>query len=128
MNLYPNIKAGKLRFPIDIVSRSREQDAAGGIIPGGGETFARVWADIEGVAQQEIFAALQMTAQVTHKVTVRYLTGVRANMDVIYRNGESPEVARVFTIIAVVNPDERRHVLYLMCLERNDSANTLAGQ
>jgi SPP1 family predicted phage head-tail adaptor len=128
MDLYPNIKAGKLRFPIQLVSRSTVQDAAGGVAPADAVPFATVWANIEGVSQAEVYEALQMTAQVTHKVTIRYLPGVKANMDVVFSNGASPDVTRVFTIIAVVNPDERPHVLYLMCLERDDSAYTVAGQ
>lgn len=128
MPLYPNIRAGKLRFPIQIYSRSRVQDAAGGLVPGDAVLFYDVWANIESVSDQEVYSALQMTAQVTHKITIRYLPGVKASMDVVFNDGASPAVVRVFTIIAVVNPDERRHVQYLMCLERADSAYSLAGQ
>lgn len=121
----PQIRSGRLRFPIQIIQRSSQQDAAGGIVGGGAVVFATVWADIETTQGQEIYTALQMTEQITHKVTIRYMPGVRAKMDVVWNDGD---LTHVYTIMDIQNPDGRPHVLYLMCLERDDSAYTVAGQ
>lgn len=82
---------------------------------GGGYTrtwqpFASAWAHIAPLRGQEEFAGLQLTGVVTHRITMRYITGVTSAMRVLYG-------ARAFNIRAVMNPDERKEYLVMVCDE-----------
>jgi len=110
---YPNIESGKLRHRIDILNAVTGQDSMGGQNAGAGSSFATVWASVEALSARELFAAQQLTAQVSHKVTIRWLAGVQAKMTVSFDN-------RALQIVGVQNPDGRHKVLVLLCLERND--------
>ena len=108
------IEAGKLRQRIDIVKPNLTQDPAGGTQVDDDSIFATVWASIEAFTGVERYAGQQLVAEVTHKITIRWMDGVKASMNVWYEG-------RQFQIQAVLNPDERHHMLVLMCLERDDS-------
>jgi len=113
MPFVPRLESGKLRHRIDILNAVTGQDSMGGQTAGAGSTFATVWASVEALSAREIFAAQQITAQVSHKVTIRWLDGVKAKMAVSFDG-------RAFDIVGVQNPDGRHKMLILLCLERND--------
>jgi len=62
------------------------------------------------------------TSQVTHTITIRYPRGltVLSNMRVNYEQ-------RIFLIQAVLDPDEKKRELNLICFELNDGAATTCG-
>jgi len=125
------IRAGQLRHAVQIMNLASEQDTFGGPVTADATVFATVPAKIEAVNGREMYAAQQVVSQVTHRVTVRWLAGVKAKMDVWFtENIGSPAVpvTRKFQILDVQNPDEKHHVLWLMCIERNDSAYEVAGR
>jgi SPP1 family predicted phage head-tail adaptor len=123
---YPRINAGSLRHQIQIVVPSKVQGKAGGLVSAGATVLATVWASVEALSARELYAAQQMIAQVTHKVTIRYMEGIKAKMHVWFTGPEG--TARQFEIEAVSNPDERPHMLVLLCLERNDAAYEQPGK
>jgi SPP1 family predicted phage head-tail adaptor len=109
------------RYKVKLATPNLTRGPAGGVrsddatvIPGG-----EVWAAVEAISMstfgKKVYAAQQETSEVTHLVTIRYLDGVKSNMLVWFRT-------RQFHIEAIVDPDEQQKVLFLLCIERNDSA------
>src|SRR5438445_9405559 len=108
------ISAGELRHRIDIVRPSPSQDASGGWDVSLNKLFARVWAKIETLDGTDSLVAGAEASQVVHAITIRYRTGISADMQVIFQG-------RLFQIKAAPNPDERNKMLRLVCVEINDS-------
>jgi SPP1 family predicted phage head-tail adaptor len=119
--LSTRLQAGKLRHRIDIVAPTNAQDSTGGISLADNIVYANVWAAIEAVTSKDNLAVGEFVTQTTHKVTVRYLPGVTARMQVWFRG-------RQFQIQGVLNPDERTKMLFLMCIEINDSTQQTTAQ
>jgi len=78
------------------------------------EKFASTWASVRALAGRDLEKSQQVVAEVTHKIVMRYLPGVLAKMLVQLPDG------RIFIIQAVLDPDERKIEMWLMCKERND--------
>ncbi|HZP33965.1 MAG TPA: phage head closure protein [Candidatus Acidoferrales bacterium] len=112
-----SLEAGKLRHLISILQVAPAQDSFGGVSTDQAtETiYARVWANVETLTGRELYAAQQKVSQVTHRITMRYMPGIVARMNIGFGT-------RLFQIQAVENPDERPHVLILLCIERDNSA------
>ena len=113
------IRAGELRHVVQIVSLPSQQDSFGGPIQSDAAVFASVRGSVRALSGRELYSAQQMVSEVTHKVTVRWLPGVKAKMDVAFSAG-SPAVTRYFQILYVLNPDELNKLLVLLCIERDD--------
>jgi SPP1 family predicted phage head-tail adaptor len=109
------LQAGKLRHRIDLVTLTLVQDTFGGTSILDSVLFATVWARIETLTGRELVAAQQKVSAVTHKVTVRYRPGIKSKMNVSFKG-------RRFQIEAIENPDERTKMLFLLCIERDESA------
>ncbi len=101
--------ADNLRHRITLQTLTRTADAGGGYSETWTDT-ATVWASIEPLNGYERFQAQQMEAGLSHKITMRYRTGVSPVMRVKFG-------ARIFRIHAVLNPDERNERLVLTCAE-----------
>jgi len=115
------IEAGKLRHRIIIVKPTLAQDTAGGWAEDTENVVATVWASVEALTGRELYAAQQQVSEVTHKITMRYWPGITANMNVWFQG-------RQFRIQAApLDPDERRKMLVMLCLERNNSARDPGG-
>ena len=71
---------------------------------------AAVWAAIEPLIGREYFAAQQVNAEVSARITIRYRKGIIPDMRVVFDD-------RVFDILSVINPKERCESLVLMCRE-----------
>lgn len=99
---------------------SLAQDTAGGWQIDKNNLFATVWAKVEALTGRELEAAQQKVSEVTHRITIRWLAGVKSNMNVWFDN-------RQFQIQDVENPDERHKLLMLLCIERDDSAQEQGG-
>ncbi len=72
--------------------------------------YAYVWASIEPISGREYFAARQESAEVTARITIRYLKDVTPDMQVLFGN-------RAFEVVSVINPKETNESLILMCKE-----------
>ena len=73
VNRTPTIAVGKLRHKIDIVQTATPQDSTGGFDIFSDYVYCNVWAAIEALTAAEKFAAHEFIAQVTHKVTIRWI-------------------------------------------------------
>lgn len=75
------------------------------------KTFAERWAWIQPISGNERYINQQLVASLTHKIMLRYLAGVTAQMRVLFKG-------RVFEIVAPpVNWEERSIEMVLLCRE-----------
>jgi SPP1 family predicted phage head-tail adaptor len=103
------VKIGKLRHSITIEQVAEAQDSDGSIIETW-SSFAAVQASIGPISGREYFAAQSMQADVTHRISLRFIAGVIPKMRAKYGS-------RIFDILSVINVDERNRELQLMCRE-----------
>jgi SPP1 family predicted phage head-tail adaptor len=103
------LKIGKLRHSITLEQVAETQDPDGSVIETW-SSFANAQASIEPISGREYFAAQTTQAEVTHRISLRYLTGVTPKMRVKYGS-------RIFDILLVINTRERSVELQLMCRE-----------
>lgn len=74
------------------------------------QDVATVWAAVEPLRGREYWAAAQVQSEVTTRIRIRYRSGVRPDMRVLYDG-------RLYNINAVIDPEERHMELQLMCKE-----------
>ena len=108
------LSAGRLRYAVQFQRRSSAQDSFG--------QQAMVWvnaftanAEVKPLSGRELEAAQQVTAEVSHKVTVRYRQDFAnpllvAAMRIVFRG-------RYFNIHASLNEDERNVFVTLLTSE-----------
>lgn len=115
-----HIAAGDLRHVIQIGDVDPQQDSGGATVVDNVTTYTTQRASVETLQGKELFAAQQSNSQVTHKITMRWFPGIVSRQKVWFDG-------RQYDIESVQNPDGRRKMLVLMCIERNDSVNLAAG-
>ena len=103
------IQAGKLRHPIVIQSLTTTESSVGEAIltP---KKFAATRAFVEPLSGSEIYDAKQIEATATHRVTLRFLKGVKEKMQILHDG-------RTLDILSIRNLDERNRKLELICKE-----------
>ena len=104
------MRAGRLRHRVVIQEPDNCVDAYGGPSHGWSDV-ARVFADIRPVRGQERLETLQVSADVTHTVIMRYRSGVTPKMRIRYGT-------RLLNVISVLNVGERNKQLELLCSEQ----------
>jgi SPP1 family predicted phage head-tail adaptor len=103
------VKIGNLRHRITIEQAAVAQDTDGAVLESW-STYAMVQASIEPISGREYFAAQSTQADVTHRIIVRYRSGITPKMRVNHGS-------RIFDILSVININERNRELHLMCRE-----------
>lgn len=104
------VRAGKLRHRITIQYKSSESpDSAGNPQPVWADE-ATVWGSVEPLSGREFFAAQQVNSEVTHRITMRYRSGMDPEKRIKFGT-------RYFGILAVLNREERNISLELLCVE-----------
>lgn len=101
--------SGNLRKRITLQSETSTADNAGGYTLGWTNVIT-VWGKIQPVSGQKVFTDGHLEGHVTHRVTLRYQSGITTDMRMTY-NG------RVFNIRAVLNTDESNRWLELLVEE-----------
>jgi SPP1 family predicted phage head-tail adaptor len=104
------MRAGRLRHRVTVESATETQGASGEVTLGW-TTWASAWAAVEPLAGAERFAAQQVNAEVTHRVTLRHLPGLSPRMRIRHEG-------RVLEIDAVLNVEERDRETHALCVER----------
>ena len=105
--------AGKLNRRITIQAPSEAKDPYGQPFNVWRDVVT-TWAAITAPTSREIYSlGPGFTAQITHKVVIRYREGISSAMRVAYRG-------RIFQIQAISDPDEGCVQLIMMCLEIAD--------
>ena len=100
---------GRMRHRVILQSKTSTQDETGAAI----ETWATertVWGDISPLNSREYWSAQQVQSDVTHRVILRYYSGLRTDWRIKYGT-------RIFDIRSVINVDERDEQHILLCRE-----------
>lgn len=106
------MEIGKLRHQIAIQSKTRTTDAVGGYTEAWATiTGGTVWVSIVPVAGFEQYRADQLQEIVTHRITMRYLSGVTTAHRVLFGS-------IVYDIKSVINVQERGIEMVLLVEER----------
>lgn len=74
---------GRMRHEIVVQQVSRAADGQGGFTETW-STFATVWAAIDPVSAYQQFQAEALQHRVTHKITMRYLSGLTSDMRISF--------------------------------------------
>ena len=77
----------------------------------GGSGNGGAWASIDPLSGRELWNALQVQPDVTHKITIRYRSGVNPKMRIKFGT-------RYFNIVSVIDREEMRTAMDLTCTER----------
>ena len=101
------MRAGRLRKRITIEQRIPGSDFAR---EDSWTDFVTVWAAVEPVRGAEAVAAEQIQSEVSAKVVMRYLGGLRPDMRIRHEG-------RIYEIIAIIDVEERHRELNLMVKE-----------
>jgi SPP1 family predicted phage head-tail adaptor len=101
---------GRLRHRVTLEAMTATADGAGGFSEAW-NAWNTVWAAVEPLEGTERLRAMQTGADVTHRVTIRFLPGVTSRLRVLH-NG------RVLHVVSPpIDHEERRQWLVLMCHE-----------
>lgn len=104
------MRAGQLRHRGTIQSEQRTEDGYGGFNPPTWADVCTDWMSIEPLSGQEAVAARQLQDTVTHKIAMRYRSGITPAMRVKFGS-------RLFNIREVRNLDERNVRIEMRCEE-----------
>ena len=103
------MKAGDLRERITVLAYRETKNAMGEMVPVYDQTFAEVWASVQGVTAREFLLAGQQQTEISHRVRMRYLAGLTQQMRISWRG-------RTFEIISILER-ENRSEHELLCQE-----------
>jgi SPP1 family predicted phage head-tail adaptor len=116
------LEAAKLRHRIDIVEVNPAQDSTGGIDLSNNILVATVWASVEPLTGSETLAAgSQMTVN-TYQVLIRFLDDPSTGLVAVTAANQIQWQGRQFQITNVQNPDGRKKMLCLTCVEIDGSS------
>jgi len=104
------MRAGALRHRLTIQETIEGKDDRNTVTVTGWQDIATVWAAVEPLRGREYFQMQNTQSELTVRVRIRYLPGVAGAMRVIYGD-------RIFNIQSVIDVDERRREMELMCTE-----------
>lgn len=103
------MRAGQLRHRISIQTPVTAKNTRGGEVTTW-STVATVWADVRTQTGRETVANDQTQPTASHVVTMRHRANVTAQQRIVWGD-------RVFSINAVLEPDNRMRQLQLLCQE-----------
>lgn len=105
------IRPGELRERVTVQIASGTTNALGETVLAWSNSTS-VWASVEGVSAGESLAAGQQEVSVTHRVRLRYLSGLTHNMRFSWRS-------RTLDIVSLLERDNRT-VHEVVCTESRD--------
>jgi SPP1 family predicted phage head-tail adaptor len=103
------MNAGRLRHRIELQSKTEATNSFGEVTLTY-STYTTVWAEIRPLQGRELETAQQISADVNHKVTIRYNSSVVETDRILFGT-------RVLEIGGIVNTDERNIEQVLFCKE-----------
>ena len=103
--------SSRLNRRVTIQSMSTTQDSYGQPVSTM-TTLATVWAAVEPLTGARLFSAKQAQSEITLQITIRYLSTVEENMQIVYG-------AHTYIILYLIDPEMRHTSLELMCREVN---------
>lgn len=103
------VKIGELDQRITIQSNTAERGSSGEEIAVWSD-WQTVWAKVETGSGSERFYSPQVLSEATHKIKMRYLSGVKPTMRITWRNRE-------LDILYVDHSRMRQGEMFLLCRE-----------
>ena len=103
------MRIGPLRHRVTIRTYTKTRDGYGAEIETWAD-FADVWASVEPLIGREYMAAKQITAEVSHKIRMRYIEGLLPTMTIAWGDRE-------FEIVSIINVSERNKEILIMATE-----------
>lgn len=98
------IDPGKLRERVTVQQASEARNAIGETVLSW-STYATVWASVDGVSSREALDSGKIDVQISHRVRMRYLSGLTQNMRLSWRG-------RTLDIVSLLEYGNRsEHVL-----------------
>jgi SPP1 family predicted phage head-tail adaptor len=98
------IDPGKLRERVTVQQATESRNAIGETVLAW-STYDTVWASVEGVSSREALDAGKIDIQISHRVRMRYLSGITQNMRLSWRD-------RTLEIVSLLEYGNRsEHVL-----------------
>lgn len=91
--------AGRLRERVTVQQASESRNALGETVLAW-STYAERWASVEGVSAREALAAGQQDVTITHRVRMRYVSGMTQNMRISWRS-------RTLHVVSLLEYDNR---------------------
>ncbi len=104
------MRAGNLRNKAEIQSIGTTTNAFGEIEQGEYAKFKDVYCSITPISGKESFLSNVDYAKTTHKIRIRYISGVNASQRLVWRG-------RNFNFISVINTGERDKQIEIMAEE-----------
>lgn len=101
--------AGKLRHLVDVEHYQELQNDFGESVKSW-SLFKKAWAEIKPISGKEFFEAAKENSEISHRVIIRYTSGVLPSMRVKFDG-------RLFEIEAARDFYERHRYIELMCRE-----------
>ena len=101
---------GALRHQLTIKAINTTEDSYGEVTEDPTTTECTVWGSIEPLSGRELLLAQQIQATVTHRVRIRYHSGLDPSMQIVFGT-------RTFDILSIINLEERNRELEIMCRE-----------
>ncbi len=95
------INAGNLRERVTVQQATESRNGIGETVLSWA-TFATVWASVGGVSAREALAAGQQDVTITHRVRIRYLSGMTQNMRFLWRG----RVLQIVSLLEYANRSE----------------------
>lgn len=103
------MEAGRLKHRGKIQQASEVANSFGEMVPTWADALTR-YCSINPLSGQELFAAQQVQAEVTHKIKMRYTAGLTPKMRLVY-------AGRVFNFLNILNTDEENYELTILAKE-----------
>ena len=100
---------GDLNKRITLQYPSRVSDSMGGFTVTWVDATT-AWAAIWPVSATEQIQAAQQVITITHKIRIRYRSGIESSWRVKFGD-------RYFSIVSIINPNERNRMLDILCKE-----------
>lgn len=102
---------GSLRHKITFQKLNNVQDTFGQPVEVWNDVFTNVWASVIPISGKELFAAETVNSEITHKIKLRYKSGITPDMRIKFKD-------RYFSITGPpINFQEKNKELQLMCKE-----------
>jgi SPP1 family predicted phage head-tail adaptor len=103
------MNAGKMRQRVTL----QRQTDTGGLDDYGQplppwEDVASVWAAVDPLEGRELWAAQQVNAEISARISIRYREGVTTQMRVAFGD-------RLYDVLSLVDPEEGHRELQLLC-------------
>lgn len=103
------MQIGKLRHRVKLQHVSATQDNYGESVRQW-STYKTVWARVEPLSGRELEHAQQISAETSHRVTIRHHNNVAVEDRIEHDD-------TVLEVTAIINPDRRNEKMILMCKE-----------